>query len=159
MYRLSLNLGASTSWNPQGLLRPVIGLLFLSQYFLVLNRTPYQLLIDFSKSKLIPSYFSVLLDSRFTNPSRLVAQTTKCCTDVANIFSLIITVLFPVITLTARSIDRAVSVRVFQPQPAPLDYPTCNTPLQSRVPTTVLCSLCSLWWVQISPETCRASIV
>jgi len=29
IYRLSWNLGASTSWNPQGLSRPVIGLLLL----------------------------------------------------------------------------------------------------------------------------------
>ena len=29
MYRLSWNLGASTSWNPQGLPRPVMGLLYL----------------------------------------------------------------------------------------------------------------------------------
>ena len=29
MCRLSLNLGASTSWNPQGLSRPVMGLLYL----------------------------------------------------------------------------------------------------------------------------------
>ena len=29
MYRLSLNLGASASWNPQGLSRPVMGLLYL----------------------------------------------------------------------------------------------------------------------------------
>jgi hypothetical protein len=29
MFRLSCNLGASTSWNPQGLSRPVMGLLYL----------------------------------------------------------------------------------------------------------------------------------
>jgi hypothetical protein len=29
MYRLSWNLGASSSWNPQGLSRPVMGLLYL----------------------------------------------------------------------------------------------------------------------------------
>jgi hypothetical protein len=29
MYRLSRNLGASTSWNPKGLSRPVMGLLYL----------------------------------------------------------------------------------------------------------------------------------
>jgi hypothetical protein len=29
MCRLSRNLGASTSWNPQGLFRPVMGLLYL----------------------------------------------------------------------------------------------------------------------------------
>ena len=29
MYRLSLNLGGSNSWNPQGLSRSVIGLLYL----------------------------------------------------------------------------------------------------------------------------------
>jgi hypothetical protein len=29
MCRLSRNLGASTSWNPQGLSRPVMGLLYL----------------------------------------------------------------------------------------------------------------------------------
>ena len=33
MYQLSWNLGASTSWNPQGLSRPVMGLLYL--YFTV----------------------------------------------------------------------------------------------------------------------------
>jgi len=32
MCRLSLNLGASTSWNPQGLSRPVMGLLYLYLY-------------------------------------------------------------------------------------------------------------------------------
>jgi hypothetical protein len=29
MYRLSINLGASTFWNPKGLSRPVMGLLYL----------------------------------------------------------------------------------------------------------------------------------
>jgi hypothetical protein len=29
MFRLSRNLGASTSWNPEGLSRPVMGLLYL----------------------------------------------------------------------------------------------------------------------------------
>jgi len=29
MCRLSCNLGASTTWNPQGLYRPVMGLLYL----------------------------------------------------------------------------------------------------------------------------------
>jgi hypothetical protein len=29
MCRLSINLGASTSWNPKGLSRPVMGLLYL----------------------------------------------------------------------------------------------------------------------------------
>ena len=32
MCRLSWNLGASTSWNPQGLSRPVMGLLYLCMY-------------------------------------------------------------------------------------------------------------------------------
>jgi len=32
MCQLSWNLGASTSWNPQGLSRPVIVLLYLLQY-------------------------------------------------------------------------------------------------------------------------------
>jgi len=32
MCRLSRNLGASTSWNPQGLSRPVMGLLYLLPY-------------------------------------------------------------------------------------------------------------------------------
>ena len=32
MCRLSGNLGASTSWNPQGLSRPVMGLLYLYLY-------------------------------------------------------------------------------------------------------------------------------
>ena len=32
MCRLSLNLGASTSWNPQGLSRPVMGLLCFTFY-------------------------------------------------------------------------------------------------------------------------------
>jgi hypothetical protein len=31
MCRLSTNLGASTSWNPKGLSRPVMGLLYLLQ--------------------------------------------------------------------------------------------------------------------------------
>jgi hypothetical protein len=35
MCRLSRNLGASTSWNPQGLSRPVMGLLYL--YNITLN--------------------------------------------------------------------------------------------------------------------------
>ena len=37
MCRLSWNLGASTSWNPQGLSRPVMGLLYL--YLLLVDRT------------------------------------------------------------------------------------------------------------------------
>ena len=43
MCRLSWNLGASTSWNPQGLFRPVMGLLYLYLYFrsgLVFPRMP-----------------------------------------------------------------------------------------------------------------------
>ena len=38
MCRLSWNLGISTSWNPQGLSRPVMGLLFL--FFLPCSRKP-----------------------------------------------------------------------------------------------------------------------
>jgi len=34
MYRLSCNLGASNSWNPQGLSRPVMGLLYLFTVYL-----------------------------------------------------------------------------------------------------------------------------
>ena len=37
MYRLSWNLGASTSWNPQGLSRPVMGLLYLYLYYTLSN--------------------------------------------------------------------------------------------------------------------------
>jgi hypothetical protein len=33
MCRLSRNLGASTSWNPKGLSRPVMGLLYLCFYY------------------------------------------------------------------------------------------------------------------------------
>ena len=40
MCRLSWNLGASTSWNPQGLSRPVMGLLYLYRY-LCLNTVSY----------------------------------------------------------------------------------------------------------------------
>ena len=42
MCQLSRNLGASTSWNPQGLSRPVKGLLYLYLYYdqgLTLDRT------------------------------------------------------------------------------------------------------------------------
>jgi len=35
MCRLSSNMGASTSWNPQGLSRPVMGLLYLYLYLLL----------------------------------------------------------------------------------------------------------------------------
>jgi hypothetical protein len=42
------------------------------------------------------------------------------------------------LTLTTWSIDHAVSVRISQPQPAPVDYPTFNTPQQSRVPMALL---------------------
>jgi hypothetical protein len=44
MFRLSRHLGASTSWNPQGLSRPVMGLLYLSEgkiiysYFRITNK-------------------------------------------------------------------------------------------------------------------------
>jgi hypothetical protein len=38
MYRLSWNLGTSTSWNPQGLSRPVMGLLYVYRIFLLLLR-------------------------------------------------------------------------------------------------------------------------
>jgi hypothetical protein len=41
MCRLSWNLGASTSWNPQGLSRPVMGLLYLfTRWRWVVNATP-----------------------------------------------------------------------------------------------------------------------
>ena len=36
MCRLSWNLGASTSWNPQGLSRPVMGLLYLYLYIFII---------------------------------------------------------------------------------------------------------------------------
>jgi len=42
MCRLSSNLGASTSWNPQGLFRPVIGLL----YFYLLHHIPQDSIFD-----------------------------------------------------------------------------------------------------------------
>jgi hypothetical protein len=35
MCRLSINLGAQTSWNPEGLSRPVMGLLYLYLTILV----------------------------------------------------------------------------------------------------------------------------
>jgi hypothetical protein len=38
MCRLSENLGASTSWNPQGLLRPVMGLLYLLSFLSCLTK-------------------------------------------------------------------------------------------------------------------------
>jgi len=45
MCRLSWNLGASTSWNPQGLSRPVIGLLYL--YLVKFLQHVFQLLSVF----------------------------------------------------------------------------------------------------------------
>jgi len=41
MCRLSWNMGASTSWNPQGLPRPVMGLLYLYLVLLVLSACFY----------------------------------------------------------------------------------------------------------------------
>jgi len=47
MCRLSWNLGASTSWNPQGLSRPVVGLIYLFKHILLtlllkcISRTPW----------------------------------------------------------------------------------------------------------------------
>jgi hypothetical protein len=38
MCRLSENLGASSSWNPQGLSRPVMGLLYLAYMYLFTNK-------------------------------------------------------------------------------------------------------------------------
>jgi hypothetical protein len=38
MCRLSWNLGASTSWNPQGLSRPVMGLLYLYSLVCLMNQ-------------------------------------------------------------------------------------------------------------------------
>jgi hypothetical protein len=35
MGQLSRNLGAATSWNPKGLSRPVMGLLYLNAYFIL----------------------------------------------------------------------------------------------------------------------------
>jgi hypothetical protein len=40
MCRLSLNLGASASWNPQGLSRPAMGLVYLYLYS-VIGDVPY----------------------------------------------------------------------------------------------------------------------
>jgi hypothetical protein len=40
MCRLSRNLGASTSWNPVGLSRPVMGLLFLPFFTVICERGP-----------------------------------------------------------------------------------------------------------------------
>ena len=39
--RFSWNLGASTSWNPQGLSRPVMGLLYLLHQHINMQRTAY----------------------------------------------------------------------------------------------------------------------
>jgi hypothetical protein len=39
MCRFSRNLGASTSWNPKGLSRPVMGLLYLYLYLYLTFRT------------------------------------------------------------------------------------------------------------------------
>jgi hypothetical protein len=37
MYQLSWNLGTSTSWNPQGLSRPIMGLLYFEIYIYILG--------------------------------------------------------------------------------------------------------------------------
>ena len=61
MCRLSWNLGASTSWNPQGLSRPVMGLLYLylsTSYFFTLSFLHSFLLsfLQFFHVRTFPSY-------------------------------------------------------------------------------------------------------
>jgi hypothetical protein len=46
MCRLSWNLGASTSWNPQGLSRHVIGLLYLYLYLYLYSMLPFTLKME-----------------------------------------------------------------------------------------------------------------
>jgi hypothetical protein len=71
MCRLSRNLGASTSWNPVGLSRPVMGLLYLfflpfyicrenRHYLTCWAQCMYDLILTFNKSKFFPK-------TRFTN--------------------------------------------------------------------------------------------
>ena len=58
MCRLSRNLGASTSWNPQGLSRPVMGLLYLYLYHEPENLLP---VCNFTRKNLhVVRHFAVL---------------------------------------------------------------------------------------------------
>ena len=74
MCRLSWNLGASTSWNPQGLSRPVMGLLYLlpltsagiKNDWSPSYTIPYAFMACVRKSLLFLLLFSNLLYSRFS---------------------------------------------------------------------------------------------
>jgi hypothetical protein len=56
MGRLSLNLGTSTSWSPQGLSKPVMGLLYL---YLLKTQSEYVILKAFPQQKCLGERGSV----------------------------------------------------------------------------------------------------
>jgi len=77
MCRLSWNLGASTSWNPQGLSRPVVGLLYLYLYLSLITTWPMKYLSSRVKS-IEWQYFHSHIKSNFTlNP--LNAELNPTC--------------------------------------------------------------------------------
>jgi len=71
MCRLSWNLGASSSWNPLGLSRPVMGLLYL--YLLLGCDENYYRLINLRK-EMVMGYFETQLYSTLAQSRRLILQ-------------------------------------------------------------------------------------
>jgi hypothetical protein len=75
MCRMSWNLGASSSWNPQGLSRPVMGLLYLYPFIRNYQQFTFFVVVDiFSSSSVCTLLFNVILESSGwdVTPCRLV---------------------------------------------------------------------------------------
>ena len=87
MCRLSWNLGASTSWNPQGLSRPVMGLLYLYMFFpsyspLYMNPNIiwWRIIAKALVSQISPSFCFFLSRLSSLSPSVFCSKTSPFCT-------------------------------------------------------------------------------
>jgi hypothetical protein len=84
MCRLSWNLGASTSWNPQGLSRPIMGLLYLTFTLLYLTHICTNIYCYIAYISLKTYYCFLLLCN--TEPHESQHYTTTCITNVFSFF-------------------------------------------------------------------------
>jgi hypothetical protein len=92
MCRLSWNLGASTSWNPLGLSRPVMGLLYLYvmySWYWVVDRCEWLSKTDMQKERLhrqFPTYIRFVFPKLLRNPARhLFVTHNRLCILFCNI--------------------------------------------------------------------------
>ena len=79
--RLSWNVGASTSWNPQGLSRPVMGLLYLYLTYSVTEEDPFLLRFDPLLSSTFPRYHNPSKMSRITQSYHVTSTKNWMSTD------------------------------------------------------------------------------